>query len=194
MNHCINWLSSSDKEYINVYNSFKRDWLKGECPTNVDIGKIDFKPEKLFLFTQYAREKGNVASLYHGTLRLCNMDSCCMSKDCRSCRIARKGFDIKYFGSNTGKGNYKGFGKGIYFSKVSSKAGDRFYGNTVFLCEVSLGILYQASTDMPHLKCAPESCDSVEGNKGTHERLNYHEVCVYSNYAAIPRYVIKLPM
>lgn len=123
----------------------------------------------------------------------------CGSRSCAVCNICRVGFSTAFSGSATGAAaGWLRFGPGFYFSKTSSKSDDyakaseRVAGGKtfrcMFLCKVSMGRVFRTKKDMMALTGPPSGYDSVSGEVG--EDLNYDELVVYDNRAALPSYLI----
>jgi hypothetical protein len=58
----------------------------------------------------------------------------------------------------------------------------------MILCDVACGRVYQTQYDNSSLTSAPYGFDSVEGVPGG--SLNYPELVVYNEDAALPKYVV----
>jgi len=132
--------------------------------------------------------RGNEKLLYHGTKRACLIgeDSSqvdpCYSSNCAVCSILRCAFDPKSAGANNR------YGRGSYFSPVSSKADDYFqnlHPNASMKCSivtnVTLGNVEKLYVNWDSSITGPSSgYDSIEGALVSEGGpLNYPENVVY---------------
>jgi hypothetical protein len=136
---------------------------------------------------------GNTLRRFHGTALMCDLgrgsDRLCSNADCCVCCIIKTGFQKQKCGGTT---QYLRFGQGIYFSQISSKSYD--YGNhrAVFIAQVAAGMTYAAPAEMRDAVEPPAGYDSINGRPGTTTGINYDELVVYSNNAAIPLLLLIL--
>jgi len=127
----------------------------------------------------------------------------CKDPGCAVCNICKTGFDM----SLSGKGinahimNLR-YGQGLYFSSVSGKSNDYASGRIhagkeyrfMFLTSVVSGRAFitkkgcWADVKSTHPSPPPPGYDSLVGEKG--EDLNYDELVVYSNDAALPSFLV----
>lgn len=150
---------------------------------------------------------GNTRLRFHGTRQTCLLGlkgtQLCHDSKCSVCCIARTSWKLSF---TTSTSSTSRFGEGLYFTATSSKADD--YSDmalkkqgivsnllnsgykSMFVAKVVCGKVHKASNDMPHLKAAPQGCHSVCGDKQNTTTLNYDEIVVYKEEAAIPRYII----
>merc|ERR1712137_149047 len=130
----------------------------------------------------------------------------CNRSDCAVCRICLQSFNVNLAGSGGGQRMKLRYGKGLYFSGTSSKSNDYAAATErttsgrqvrlVFLCKVAVGKCY---------KTLKESLEELEVESEVHDKgydsllgetdvnggaLNYDELVVYRNEAAIPSYLI----
>ena len=149
----------------------------------------------------------------------------CDSASCRICSICSGSFDINRAGSgrltSTAAGGVLRYGRGVYFSSVSSKSDD-YAGSSVasaavsepgtprcmFMCKVAAGRTFRAPSDsmeeaaalaaMAQHRCHSILCEPASGGEGAvvmnggglFRNLNYDELVVYNEAAAIPSYLI----
>lgn len=205
-NFRIALMKKSHAKYDGLKEQFQKQWKKRESgvPVVQRIYKITNPPEVYSDFEAYAAKVGNVQRRFHGT----SLDSKCTlgvhldkapcnSSKCAICNICRVGFDMALSGGNT---NFLRYGGGLYFSATSGKSNDyagkvAFGGKTykaMFVCKVAAGkpfITKKGDTsEFQHLGIPPVGYDSVVGEPG--QALNYDELVVYNNSAAIPCYLI----
>ena len=148
----------------------------------------------------------------------------CDSASCRVCSICSGSFDIGRAGSgrltSTAGGGVLRYGRGVYFSSVSSKSDDYSGGGvasavsepgalrSMFMCKVAAGRTFRAPSDSMEeaaalATMAQHGCHSILGEPasggegavatnggGLFRNLNYDELVVYNETAAIPSYLI----
>jgi hypothetical protein len=123
------------------------------------------------------------------------------------CNICRTGFALDRAGATGGQRMSLRYGSGLYFSDTSGKSNDynqaserertiAVHGPTpwrcMFLCQVVAGKTHR-TTDAQILEPQIEELladgyDSVTGEVGPN--LNYDEIVVYDEAAAVPNYLI----
>ncbi|CAM9262171.1 unnamed protein product [Scytosiphon promiscuus] len=157
----------------------------------------------------YKRDKGNVRRRFHGTS--CSAQCSffvdlkgkpCGLKECNVCSICTHGFCILGNVGETARRTNFGlrYGEGLYFSSVSGKAND-YAGRSekvdgggkrlrcVFVANVAAGKTYNTTQgSLQHSTCPPVGYDSVVAEVGA--GLNYDELVVYKNEAALPTHMI----
>jgi hypothetical protein len=116
----------------------------------------------------------------------------CENQSCSVCGILRNGFLLDKSLSNTGWGR---FGRGLYFTSVSSKSYDYSKPNAanvraIFVAYVVVGNGKKLSADAPSLTSPGQGYHSVLGVVGS--VLNFDEVVTYQNNSALPGYLILL--
>lgn len=203
-------------KYNEILNQFNQKWLdknKGNPnikailkitpPTTLSQKfenykqKVIQKRPNLKLFANASA--GNTVRRFHGITLACSLHqtlSVCSNSNCVVCSISQKGFLMSYTGycpslaMKFGPGGDK-----LYFTAISSKANDygknteNFLGKgmrCVFLCYVVAGQGHKRLQD--DKSPLPTNCDSVLGEVGGN--LNYDEIIVYDESAAIPAYCI----
>jgi len=194
----------SDPKFIDIEQQFSTKWTHNQQskpqPKIKQILRVVPNSSITSRFQSYQQSKkhippfrsggvGNTQRRFHGTSLTCNLGSSltpCTSGGCIVCRIVCEGFLLSKQGSNTGWGR---FGKGLYFSSASSKAFDYSKtNNAIFVAEVVVGRGKKLYVDDPSLTSAPSGFDSVLGETG--QALNHDEVIVYTDDAAMARYII----
>ena len=134
----------------------------------------------------------------------------CADAACAVCTIAQRGFSLAHAGTGLSGGAARGgwlrYGKGMYFSKVSSKSND-YAGGThhqrghtggvrcMFLCKVAVGApheTYEETLSQRDVEAAVgRGYNSVVGlDRADGGALNYEETVLYDEHAAIPSYLI----
>jgi len=188
-------------------------------PTVQRIYQIRNPPQVFAAYEQYRGDFGGAEARYfHGTSQICDFGSNlskppCESSACAVCNICRAGFDIQRARTEESGGtpNFAlRYGEGSYFAPDSSKSHSYNQGShrdtthgkyrVMFLCKVAKG-------GNPHETTASNiSHRDVEMLiRGGHtaiigrtspepDGLNFEEVVVYQNAAAIPSYLIVYKM
>jgi len=235
--YTISSLNKVHPGYTDIKAQFLQNWdaaaKGGAAPTIQRIWQIRNKPSCFSCFNQYkeevARTSGtaNVQRRFHGTTMKCSFginegQKPCSADDCAVCTIIERGFDLDKSrgGPLTSQfatlGGALRYGRGLYFSKTSSKSDD--YGSEsertdrtgarvrcMFMCLVALG--RELRTPAERLEEHQVSAQlKARGYGGTHDSvlgltvaeggaLNYEENVVYDQRAAIPSYLVvyKLP-
>ncbi|CAN0059865.1 unnamed protein product [Pylaiella littoralis] len=207
-------LTNRHPEYASRKEQFLQNWVKPFEGTGVSILRM-FKvkvPEDIRRRTEkYMGQVSNVHRRYHGTS--CS-NGCtffvdlrggpCGESTCKVCNICTHGFKL---GDNVGDTARRTafplrYGDGLYFSSVSGKANDYAQESEktdrsgkkvrcMFLASVAIGRAfktYEGQLDRNANLCPPPGFDSVIGEEGPH--LNYPEVVVYREQAALPTHLI----
>ena len=190
-------LDEKSSEYISISTKFKTKWnsKKGECPPVTAVLKVQ-PPGVDVKFDAYQKsvKENDVEWYFHGckiTCDLLNTKSLCNLPDCTICQVSKIGFDIKKVGSNV---NFTRFGKGLYFAPESSKCHDYTLGlasygyRAMFYVKCVPGLKQVAFTDNPTRIAPDPGYDSLYGKAG--KSLNYDELCLYTDQACIPDYII----
>ncbi|CAM9699673.1 unnamed protein product [Scytosiphon promiscuus] len=158
----------------------------------------------------YAATMTNPRRRFHGTS--CS-DACrffvdlrggpCGVPHCNVCSICTHGFKLKGSVGRTAQRTNVNlrYGEGLYFSSVSGKANDYAAASEkegargkkwrcMFVANVSVGKAFKTiKGTLPNYLCPPQGYDSVVGEVGGD--LNYDEVVVYNEDAALPTYLIS---
>lgn len=206
-------LQKGHEAHKSVKAQFLSKWPqeKGPAPRVERIFKV-LIPDHLYrAYKAYAQEKGHTLKRrFHGTS--CS-DSCdffvklqgqpCSRQDCNSCSIATHGFNMEKAGETAQRsGIHLRYGRGLYFSSVSGKSHD--YGVrsmkvshgrrwfVMFMANVVEGNAFTTKEGFIYTPLPPPGYDSVIGEVG--QGLNYDELVVYNNAAAIPAYMIAYSM
>lgn len=200
-------LKRSHPKYAGVKEQFTASWRKpGPRPLVQRVFQIRNPPEIYARYCNYLRATGNEQRRFHGTALKCEFghrlnQPPCSEAACGVCNICAKSFQMACVrtGGAVGWSGRLRFGPGLYFSATSGKSNDyadasgRDHGNAgqwrcMFLCRVALGKSWETQADQKDMVQPPPGFDSVEGVVG--EDLNYDEVVVYNEHAAIPSYLI----
>ncbi|CAM9267091.1 unnamed protein product, partial [Hapterophycus canaliculatus] len=126
----------------------------------------------------------------------------CGVPHCNVCSICTHGFRLKGTVGRTAQRTNMNlrYGEGLYFSSVSGKANDYAVASEkqgardkkwrcMFVANVSAGNAYRTTEGkLPDHMCPPQGYDSVVGEVGP--ELNYDEVVVYNEDAALPTFLI----
>lgn len=189
-------------KFDSVCTQFVGCWRKPGRPRVHHVLQIRNPAAVYARFEAVAARVGNVCRRFHGTA---TASACrggldlgaqpCMQPSCAMCNICRVGFSKALAGSST---KFLRFGRGMYFSATSGKSHDYASGSEkqvggermrlMFLCKVAVGRAFRAQEDMPQLTEPPSGFSSVVGEAG--KALNYDEVVVYADHAAVPSYLI----
>lgn len=217
----IRALSPDRRLYKSIEKQFFDKWLHQEKAKPQIIAILSILPtpdigKRYLAYRQTLVDKGarpykhggpgNEQRRFHGTGFTCAIGTPtqmgpCQSADCIACQIITKGFLIR----KAGAGGFNRFGVGMYFSSVPSKSID--YSDRaqtarqkepawgagyrcMFLCYIAVGKGKKLTAGDQTLAKAPEGYDSVIGEPGGD--LNYDEVVVYTDDAALPRYLLIL--
>jgi len=187
-------------------------------PAQALLERFQKYSEKVAQETQAAyrgASKGNVQRRFHGTRRACQVGtksaSLCLAPGqnfqdtkCNICGILRNGFDKSFFGSapvsaNRTSAGWGRFGKGHYFTSVSSKThsyndnpNDKDNLRMIIMCNVVVGNGKKVFQDDLHRTAPPAGFHSVLGEVGG-GNLNYDELCIYDDDAILPTFLIMYP-
>jgi len=202
--YSVSLLTRKHPKYAAIRLQFLQGWKHPDEPTPTveRILQIRNTPYIYNKYTAYLARVGNEQRRFHGTSLLCSFgvelrEPPCEDSRCAVCNICQDGFRLLYAGSQT---KFLRFGPGLYFTATSSKShsynmGSARNGNhqkewrVMFLCKVAVGKAYK--TDGTHqVDGAPRGYDSVIGEPCSGGILNYDEVVVYHEEAAIPSYLI----
>ncbi|CBN80078.1 TPR repeat-containing protein [Ectocarpus siliculosus] len=208
-------LDDDDWEYEALCDLFKTRWLKPQPTNGVSIVRIFSIQVPLEVHDKHELYKRmvvvNLRQRFHGTS--CN-DGCnfmvdpqgatapCGLSSCSVCNICMLGFKLGKNVARTARasGIPLRYGTGIYFSSVSGKANDyaRLSAKTgsdgaelrcMFVANVAGGKAFSTKkSHLPQSECPPSGCQSVVGEVG--HALNYDEVVVYKEEAALPTHLI----
>ena len=165
-------------------------------------------------FRDRSASVGNVVERFHGTGLNdgCNFGvdlQCepCESAQCGVCNICRTGFALDRAGATGGQRMSLRYGRGLYFSDTSGKSNDYNQASErqrhiaghgsqpwrcMFLCQVVAGRTHRTThghIEQPQIEqLLAQGLDSVTGEVGPN--LNYDEIVVYDEAAAVPNYLI----
>ena len=222
-------LTKAHTKFASVVKQFSDAWQHpGPKPTVMRVLQIR-NPEHIYnRYTEYKEnlelyEDGKVAEerRFHGTSMApsCSFaidegQAPCLEPSCGVCNICATSFEMARSGTGpnatnavaTQLPNSLRYGKGLYFSKASSKS-DAYANETergtmrvIFLCKVAHGNIHttvESSLEESRIDQLVEArrqggkCHSVMGNgKDEGGPLNYHETVVYTDEAAIPSYLV----
>ncbi|KAJ3448566.1 c2h2-like zinc finger protein [Anaeramoeba flamelloides] len=198
-------ITKNSKKYLTIKKQFLHSW-NGKEPTILSIVSIVINEELQAKYNDYKNaivEKtqmdsistlvglGNERRRFHGTKLGCtvgiagNLDFC-NNTNCVVCSVCKNGFQLKY--SQGGL-----FGYGLYFSASAEKSNQYTKNITndkhkvILLVKVVCGRGFIAKKKYRKIHKAPENCDCVIYDiKGK----NKNETIVYSDNAAIPRYMV----
>jgi hypothetical protein len=200
-------LMKSHPDFSSVREQFLDKWQKDGTPRVEKMFKI-MVPDTVYAryvsYKQTAPYGTNLKRRFHGTGAQCNffvnlMGGPCSRSDCSICSICQNGFALRTAGT-TARATAFGlrFGKGLYFSSVSGKSHDyagesekvergRKY-RAMLLCNVVVGRAFKTKEGVLEPPFPRPGYDSTIGEVGPN--LNYDEVVVYKEEAAIPAYLI----
>ncbi|CAM9387144.1 unnamed protein product [Ectocarpus sp. 8 AP-2014] len=208
-------LDDDDREYETLCDLFNTRWLKPQPKNGVSIVRIFSIQVPLEVHDKHETYKRmvmvNLRQRFHGTS--CN-EGCnfmvdpqgatapCGLSSCSVCNICMLGFKLGKNVARTARasGIPLRYGTGIYFSSVSGKANDyaRLSAKTgsdgaewrcMFVANVASGKAFNTKkSHLPQSECPPLGCQSVVGEVG--QALNYDEVVVYKEEAALPTHLI----
>lgn len=159
-------------------------------------------------FDAYAARVGNVRRRFHGTslARACSFGidlaaAPCTEAACRVCGIMQHGFSLTRAGTGPNAGRRLGlrYGHGLYFSATSGKSNDyaweaeRWRAGRAWRCMLVASVAagrafctHEGELELDVLP--PDGFNSVVGEVGAN--LNYDELVVYDEAAAIPEYLL----
>ncbi|CAG8755248.1 13056_t:CDS:2, partial [Dentiscutata erythropus] len=215
-------LRKSNKDYIKIANRFKDNWKHSRklVPKISNIWEIHCNWALKSKYRKYRKMIENKRCLkgnyylkddrrkYHmasGNEQLRSW-SCfiglkddgkvCKNKLCSVCGIIRNGYKLKFV--STGRGTSR-FGKGIYFSRTSSKCDDyngspkyfkRIGYKVMIVNSVVIGKGYKIAADDTTLTSPPYGFDSILGEPSKNRKLKYDELAIYREEAIRPQYLI----
>ncbi|CAM9345382.1 unnamed protein product [Ectocarpus sp. 12 AP-2014] len=205
-------LDEAHPECPSLRNQFSTKWVKpqpAEGISVVRIFRVEVPAEVRDKHDKYARTVRNIRRRFHGTSCSdgCNFivdpqRSPCGLRSCSLCNIGMRGFKLdENVGRTALARNFKlRYGKGVYFSSVSGKAND-YADQTaktakdgtrlrcMFVANVAAGKAYSTKEKaLDDDKCPPPGYESVVGEVG--EGMNYDELVVYKEEAALPTHLI----
>ncbi|CAN0183221.1 unnamed protein product [Ectocarpus sp. 12 AP-2014] len=205
-------LTNRHSEYLSRKQQFMQKWEKPLVGTGVSVLRI-FKvqvPKDIRRRTEtYMGQVGNVQRRFHGTScsNMCTFfvdlrGGPCGESTCKVCNICTHGFRLRdNVGDTARRTNFDlRYGDGLYFSSVSGKANDYAEQSEktdrsgkkvrcMFLSSVTVGRAFNTyEGKLPPEQCPPLGFDSVVGERGP--ALNYPEVVVYREEAALPTHLI----
>jgi hypothetical protein len=205
-------LIKKHRKHAQIKQFFLQNWEHPDeaMPSVQRIYWIRVSPQIYEKFRETSRKIGNVVKRFHGTSQMpncyfgVNQSKCpCNQRECCVCSICRDSFQIREAGKNGGRRLALRYGKGLYFSPVSSKSHSynelsrKIMSNrewrSMFVCDVAIGKTYDTTEGfLPDHMCPPSGYDSVVGHPGGAgpNSLNYPEVCVYNKDVVLPSYLI----
>ncbi|CAM9541807.1 unnamed protein product [Pylaiella littoralis] len=204
-------LTKQHQSYTSLKDQFLSKFVKPINGLRVErVFKIQVPGEVLQKHKAYEKVVNNTRRRFHGTA--CSQ-SCmffvdlkggpCGRPDCNVCQICTHGFKIRGNVGGTARRTAVGlrYGEGLYFSSVSGKANDyaRFSEKAgarekkwrcMFICNVAVGRPFcTKELLLPADSCPPQGFDSVVGEVSP-GGLNYDEVVVYNEDAALPSFLL----
>eukprot|EP00698_Gefionella_okellyi_P003154 TRINITY_DN12950_c0_g1_i1.p1 TRINITY_DN12950_c0_g1~~TRINITY_DN12950_c0_g1_i1.p1 ORF type:complete len:556 (+),score=81.50 TRINITY_DN12950_c0_g1_i1:77-1669(+) len=210
-------LESCSERYRDVEKQFVEKWTKTAygTPHVVSIAQVSLSAQVARAFVEHRAVlcsrvppirifknggPGNEQRRFHGTGMQCQLgmpghETLCDDSECAACSIIRNGFKLEKFG--TGTGTWGRFGKGHYFTSTSSKTHDYNVKSKAglppghrmtMMCQVLIGNGHKMETGDSKLMEPPSGFDSVLGEVGS--ELNFDELCVYSDAACLPKYLV----
>ncbi|KAH3764115.1 C2H2 zinc finger protein [Pelomyxa schiedti] len=209
----VEFLAPTSAEYKSVIAQFALKWEKEGQPLHViSISKV-YPPSWIFSRYMSYRDRiiplgswetpGNEKRRFHGTCILCDLgikksnSTPCAQPACSICGIIRNGFKVGMTPPEARA--FQRFGMGLYFTSTSGKANDYSSPSerrtqsgglrrAMLLCKVIVGNPHLTKVNAPALAGPPPGCHSVVGQTGVD--LNYDEVVIYDERAAIPAYLL----
>ena len=228
--YTLSVLTREHEKYTSVVSQFESAWKHpGRTPEVRRVLQIRNPNEVFNRYTRFKTSAGDAGEerRFHGTTLASSCSFAmdikqppCQASDCAVCGICATSFDLDRCGTGPKSSNSTAvalptagmrYGKGLYFSKVSSKSNDyaakseRHVGGgghgsqsrrlcAVFLCKVAVGVSHVTKEDFldaDKLADALARADSVVGlTEADGGALNYDETVVYNDDAAIPSYLI----
>lgn len=218
--HVYHHLTNQDGARESVRGRFLEHWGKDEPGARVErIFRITPSPLLCEEHERYALHVGNRRERFHGTGAKCDFgidqkSQPCSDAGCALCSISARGFrlDRNGTGPNFRRVNFSTasglrYGPGLYFSATSGKSHEYAGGSerirhgrrwrSMFLASVAAGRAHLAYEDSLDIDRPPAGCDSVVGEtRAKGGSLNYDELVVYTERAALPQYLIvySLPL
>ena len=217
--HAYHHLTRQDAAREHVKARFLAHWGKdvsgapGYCerPRVERIFRIEPSPVLLERHERYARAVENRRERFHGTSAKCSFGIDlnawpCPDPECALCSIAGRGFLLVHCGTgpNANRAAFAAglrYGPGLYFSATSGKSHDYATGServrggrrwrTMFMASVAAGRAHCTLESELDVSRPPAGFDSIVGEttaKGG--KLNYDELVVYVEDAALPQYLI----
>eukprot|EP00611_Tribonema_gayanum_P021386 TRINITY_DN409_c1_g1_i2.p1 TRINITY_DN409_c1_g1~~TRINITY_DN409_c1_g1_i2.p1 ORF type:complete len:439 (-),score=135.60 TRINITY_DN409_c1_g1_i2:1682-2998(-) len=209
----LSLLTRTHTDFAPVREQFLSKWTKpGTPPSVIRVFKVKVPDHVFRAYDAYKQFKGNrVRRRFHGTSCGidCNFfvnlrDGPCGGHDCAVCGICTHGFLMEYSGATAERTNFNlRYGRGLYFSSISGKShdyaelsehvspsnGQAACWRVMFVCSVVVGKAFE--TEEPTLAgpLPPNGHDSIVANPSA-GKLNYDELVVYCNEAAIPTFMI----
>ncbi|CAG8592828.1 16913_t:CDS:2 [Racocetra persica] len=175
-------LHENDRDYKYVSELFLTSWkhLDKLVPTIVSLWKIFCPKDLISRHNLYRKDDGEL----------------CFEMSCSLCCILKEGYKLEH-------AKFGLFGKGIYFSSISSKC-DNFSINFLKKCDginykmmllnsVALGRIYKPIKNDFTFTSPPPGYDSVCGDPNTVKNLKdlkFDEIIVYKEEASIPHFLI----
>ena len=222
--YTLSTLTNAHPKYDTIKRQFHDSWLMpGPKPTVLRVLQVRNPAPTFARFEQYKQELAtqgrpvNEVRRFHATSMACSFGITqsqrpCSDVACAVCSIAEMSFKLDLAGGGTLTQNfgYLRYGRGLYFSKTSSKSND-YGGDTerlrggqrlrvMFLCKVALGSPLREQRDRLDEQDV-DRCIAARRKGGAYDSvvgltvadggaLNYEENVVYSEAAAVPSYLI----
>ena len=199
-------LTKASPERQSVIEQFVNAWRKpGAVPRVERVYAIRPPPALSERFARHLAAVGNERRRFHGTGATCDFAvdlnrAPCTNPGCALCSILGNGLLLAHAGSGPNASNRTTlrYGKGLYFSSTSGKSNDyamhseRLRGSrrwrTMFVARVAAGRAFCTEAAELDLTKPPDGYDSIVGEVGAH--LNYDELVVYSEAAALPKFLL----
>ena len=207
-------LTRKSKARADLISQFTNAWRSGNAPRVERVYEVRPSPILVESHKRYAKLVGNVRRRFHGTRAACSFGvdlgaAPCDDSRCALCSILSTSFSIRHAGTGPnaarvafGAAAGLRYGRGLYFSATSSKSNDYAAGSerilhgrrwrTLFVASVAAGKAYCTYDKELDLTKPPDGYDSVVGEVGPH--LNYDELVVYDQDAALPSFLLVLSM
>eukprot|EP00698_Gefionella_okellyi_P017648 TRINITY_DN519_c0_g1_i1.p1 TRINITY_DN519_c0_g1~~TRINITY_DN519_c0_g1_i1.p1 ORF type:complete len:647 (+),score=165.96 TRINITY_DN519_c0_g1_i1:81-2021(+) len=205
-------LQSTDHEYMSCKLQFEKAWLhQRKLPRIKAMFKINVNEAWQSDYRDYLNTvivqnpvcfknggPGNEQRRFHGSMAKCSLGqqgnvTPCLDPTCPACNIIRNGFGIEIVRKLS---HWARFGLGHYFTATASKSAEyplnlpQGATRVLFMAKVVVGKGCKKLQNDVDLEAAPEGYDSVLGEVG--QALNYDELVVYRDDAAILRYMLWL--
>ena len=223
--YTLSTLTNAHPKYETIKAQFANSWAAAAGPRPTVIRVLQVRnPIRVFeRYEAYKRELAtagrdpNEQRRFHATGSTCNFgvaqsQAPCEDAACAVCSIAASGFQLRHAGGGalSPAFGFLRYGRGLYFSRTSSKSNDygagseRSHGGAnhrvMFLCKVALGKVLRSPEEWLDEAAINRAiggrgqggqCDSVLGlTKAEGGSLNNEENVVYAEAAALPSYLV----
>ena len=204
-------LTKKSQKRADIVQQFLEKWRKpGNRPRVEHVYDVVPPPHVRERFDRYATCVGNIRRRFHGTSSTCTFGtslsaSPCAEISCSLCNILASGFSLAKAGTGPNRAllNLR-YGPGIYFSATSGKSNDyangsernRSFGGpsttrafrVMIVASVAAGKAFITQEGALKMDSIPDGYHSVVGEPG--KALNYDELVVYAEDAAVPESLI----